>query len=193
MKVKDPRYDYHITVSAHFIIEHKNKALIVRRPESWEWAPGRWTLVGGKLYKNETFADCIRRKTKQELGFEINPSGLYQIKQLVIKTKQAFMFFFTGIYKDQEIKGEMQDYKWVGLKEVKLMKTKDFSEFFYRDMIKKYLEGEKEAFPMSKVESLNYIKLIKTKKYQNWFENIFNKDFDPKKVKDFKKWKKSNS
>lgn len=67
---KDPRYDYDITVSAHFIIEDKGKILIAKRPDTWEWAPGRWSLVGGKLYADESFEEGIKRKTKQELGFE---------------------------------------------------------------------------------------------------------------------------
>jgi len=193
MKVKDPRYDYHITVSAHFILEDNNKILIAKRPETWEWAPGRWSLVGGKLYKDESFTEGIKRKTKQELGFDVEPKGLYQVKQLVIEGKQAFMYFFVGDYKGQEIKGEMQDYKWVGQEEVKQMDLRDFAEFFYRDMFNNYLGGDREVTPMSRVESLNYIKLSETKDYQYWFEGIVNKHFDSEKVGDYKKWKKRSS
>ena len=193
MKVKDPRYDYHITVSAHFILEDNNKILIAKRPETWEWAPGRWSLVGGKLYKDESFTEGIKRKTKQELGFDVEPKGLYQVKQLVIEGKQAFMYFFVGDYKGQEIKGEMQDYKWVGQEEVKQMDLRDFAEFFYRDMFNNYLGGDREVTPMSRVESLNYIKLSETKDYRYWFEGIVNKNFDPEKVGDYTKWKERSS
>lgn len=193
MKVKDPRYDYHITVSAHFILEKDNKILIAKRPETWEWAPGRWSLVGGKLYKEESFIEGIKRKTKQELGFEVKPKGLYEVKQLVIEGKQAFMYFFVGNYKGQNIKGEMQDYKWAGVSEIKQMDSKDFAEYFYQDMFIEYLEGYKKLFPLSKIDSLNYIKLSKSKKYKNWFRDIINKDFDPEKVDDYKKWKNRSS
>ena len=193
MKVKDPRYDYHITVSAHFILEKDNKILIAKRPETWEWAPGRWSLVGGKLYKEESFVEGIKRKTKQELGFEVKPKGLYEVKQLIIDGKQALMYFFVGNYNGEKINGEMQDYKWVGASEIQQMDSKDFAEYFYQDMFINYLKGDKKLFPLSKIDSLNYIKLKKGKKYRQWFKDIINKDFDPDKVDDYKKWKNRSS
>lgn len=182
-----------MTVSAHLILENDNKILIAKRPETWEWAPGRWSLVGGKLYKEESFEEGIKRKTKQELGIEVKPKGLYQIKQLIIDGQQAFMYFFIGTYKGEEIKGEMQEYKWVEINEIKQMDSKDFAEYFYQDMFIGYLEGDKELFPLSKIDSLNYIKLGKSKKYKHWFEDIINKDFDPEKVDDYKKWKNKST
>jgi ADP-ribose pyrophosphatase YjhB (NUDIX family) len=191
--MKDPRYDYQITVSAHFIIENDNKILIAKRPETWEWAPGRWSLIGGKLYKEESFSKGIKRKTKQELGFEVQPKGLYQINQLIIEGKQAFMYFFASDYNGEEIQGEMQDYKWIGIEDVKTMKLNEFAEYFYKGMFVKYLSGDKEVFPMSKINSLNYIELENAEDYKKWFEDIINEDFDPEKVDDYKKWKNKTS
>jgi len=191
MKVKDPRYDYHITVSAHLLWKTvDNQILMAKRPETWEWAPGRWGLPGGKIYQFETFMDAIKRKTRQELGFELMPDGLYQIKQLIIKDKQAFMYFFSAKYEGQELTGEMTDYKWFGIKDLNEFPSNKFAEYFYKKMLSEFLVKDAKLLPMEVVDSLNYIKLSDTKNYKDWFEGIINKDYDPNKVADFKKWKK---
>lgn len=163
---------------------------MAKRPEIWEWAPGRWGLPGGKIYQFESFIDAIKRKTKQELGFELTPEGLYQLKQLIIKDKQAFMFFFVAKYKSQKITGEMVDYKWFDIKDLNKFPSSKFAEFFYKKMLIEFLEKQVKLLPIEMIDSLNYIKLSDTKSYKDWFEGIINKNYDPNKVADFRKWKR---
>jgi ADP-ribose pyrophosphatase YjhB (NUDIX family) len=138
MKIKDKRYDYHITVSAHLLIEKDKKLLLARRPETWEWAPGRWVLIGGKLYSDEAFTDVIKRKTKQELDFELLPKTLYQVKQLIMEEKQAFMYFFTTDYNGQRPSGEVEEYKWFSVDEIEKTPINEFAEYYYKDLLKEF-------------------------------------------------------
>jgi 8-oxo-dGTP pyrophosphatase MutT (NUDIX family) len=194
VKIKDPRYDYHITVSAHIIIEDSDRRILMaKRPNNWEWAPGRWSMIGGKLYRDESFEDAIKRKTKQELGFELKPKGLYELKHLILDGKQAYMYFFTAKYDNEPITGEMTDYKWLGLEDIKEMPLTDFAEFYFPKMLTKYLSEEAETFPISKIDSLDYTQLDKTPKYKKWHEGIINKDYNPEEIDDFKKWKKAKA
>ena len=193
MRVKDPRYDFYITVSAHIIIVDKNKRILMaKRPETWEWAPGRWGLTGGKVYQHESFRNTIRRKTKQELGFVLLPEGLYQVKQLIIKDKQAFMFFFVAKSKGLKLTGKMIDYKWFNAKDLNKLPSNRFAEFFYKKMLTEFLEKDSKLLPINMVESLNYITLGDTTSYKDWFNGIINKNYDPNKIADFRKWKKNN-
>jgi ADP-ribose pyrophosphatase YjhB (NUDIX family) len=191
MKTKDARYDFHITISVHILIYNdKNEILLLKRPATWEWAPGRYGVTGGKLYEHETYTEALKRKTKQEVGFQVSPEGLYQIKQLIIKDKQAHMFFFAAKYQGQKFSGEMVEYKWFNINEIKKTPSTVFAEYYYKDMLTEFLKSDKKLLPMTMVDSLNYIKLADTKKYKEWFTGIINIDYDPEKVADFARWKK---
>jgi ADP-ribose pyrophosphatase YjhB (NUDIX family) len=193
-KIKDVRYDFHITISVHILIYNgKNKLLLLKRPDTWEWAPGRWGVTGGKLYEHETYVEAIKRKTKQEIGFELLPEGLYEIKQLIIKDKQAHMIFFAAKYNGQKLDGEMIEYKWFDSDEIRKAPASFFAEFYYKDMLTQFLKGNKELLPMSKLESLNYPVLGETKEYKRWFKGVINKSYNPELVADFVKWKKKKS
>ncbi len=190
MNIKDERYDYHITVSAHVIVQKGKSVLIALRPKTWEWAPGRWSLIGGKLYKEESFTQAIKRKTKQELGFEVNPKGLYQIKQLLIGNKNAYMYFFVAQYNNEKISGEMTEYRWVNTSDIKAMKQSEFAEYYYKEMFTDFFTGKTKIFPMSKIDVLDYTKIRNTNNYKKWFRGVVNEDYDPNQIKDYKKWQK---
>lgn len=190
--MKDPRYIFTITVSAHvLLLDDDKKVLMSKRPDTWEWGPGRWGITGGKVYEHENFFETIKRKTKQELGFEVVPDGLYQIKQLLIKDKQAFMFFFVAKYQGLELKGEMSAYKWFGNDEIDKTKNEEFSEYFYKDMLRKFVTEDVKLLPVTMIESLDYVALSNDKSYKDWFASMIKKDYDPEKLKDYRIWKKS--
>jgi ADP-ribose pyrophosphatase YjhB (NUDIX family) len=190
--MKDPRYKFTIVVSVHIlIINNKNEVLMAKRPSTWEWGPGRWGMVGGKLYEEENFFDAIKRKTKQELGFELEPEGLYQVKQLIIKDRQVFMYFFVSKYKAQNINGEMAEYKWFRIDSIKETPLNEFAEYFYKEMLTALLTKPIKLLPNNMINSLNYIKLTEESNYKDWFEGMINKDYNPEIIPDFKKWNKS--
>ena len=188
--MKDPRYKFTITVSAHILLlDSKNRVLMSKRPKTWEWGPDRWGVMGGKVYEHENFFETIRRKSIQELGFEIKPEGLYQIKQLLIKDKQAFMFFFVSKHQGQKLTGEMEEYKWFGKKEIVETPLEKFAEYFYKNMLTKFVAGNVKLLPVSMVESLDYVNLSDDADYKKWFRGMIKRDYDPEKIADYKRWK----
>lgn len=194
--MKDPRYQYEVAVSSQIILYNNHgQILIAKRPDNWEWMPGRWSLIGGKLYENEPFVDSIKRKTKQELGKALYPDGLFKLVQLLIKGRQAHLFVFV---KKSDSKfnpsGEMEEYKWVNLKEIAQMSINDFSEYFYKDLLIEFLQSEEKVFlPMGFITSLEYFKISDEPKYKEWFAGGINKNYNPEEIKDFQKWKNKKS
>lgn len=61
------------------IINDKKQYLLVRRKN--EPLKGEYWVPGGRLFKNESLQDAVKRKVRQELGIESNiimPVGVYE-------------------------------------------------------------------------------------------------------------------
>ena len=51
------------------ILFHKKKVLLVKRREEPE--KGSWWLVGGRVYKNESVTDAVKRYVLKEIGLNV--------------------------------------------------------------------------------------------------------------------------
>jgi len=58
------------------LIFRDNKLLLTQRPADSHLG-GKWEFPGGKREPNETFAECLRRELREELGVEV------EVQQLV--------------------------------------------------------------------------------------------------------------
>ncbi len=52
------------------IIEDKNRVLVVQRSKDMD-LPLKWEFPGGKIEKEESEQDCLKREIKEELNLEI--------------------------------------------------------------------------------------------------------------------------
>lgn len=85
------------------IISHKNRILVVQRSDIMS-LPLKWEFPGGKIEKDETAEDCIKREIKEELNIEIEllsclSSSNYNYPNFSIK-----LIPFTANYIEGEIK-----------------------------------------------------------------------------------------
>ena len=55
------------------IIKNKNLILVSKRKNN-KMLGGLWEFPGGKVLKNETIIECIKREIMEELGISVNPS-----------------------------------------------------------------------------------------------------------------------
>jgi len=106
-----------IYVTAGIIKNRDNQLLITRRAIGQHLA-GYWEFPGGKIEKNETPEECIKREIKEELNIDIQvgshiADSVYNYNSKIICLKG---------YRAKFIRGEIQlvdhdDYKWISINE----------------------------------------------------------------------------
>lgn len=95
------------------IIEAYDKTLVVQRSEEMR-LPNKWEFPGGKIEKNETEEECIRREIKEELNIEIElvqrlTSTTFNYPNLYIK-----LIPFLANYSSGELKlAEHKSFQWL--------------------------------------------------------------------------------
>jgi mutator protein MutT len=106
-----------IDVSAALIF-HDGKLLITQRQADAHLG-GLWEFPGGKRETNETFAECLVREIREELGMEIAAGELFEEVTHAYETKAVHLKFFIC----QWIRGEPQKlgcaaFKWISKNEL---------------------------------------------------------------------------
>ena len=75
------------------LIFHQGKLLITQRyPDAH--LGGLWEFPGGKRESNETFADCLKRELREELGVEIEVGELIETITHAYPEKTVLLKFF---------------------------------------------------------------------------------------------------
>ena len=171
--MNDPRYQYVKVNAIKVIIQRSDgKILLIQEPETNDWMPGHWGLPGGKPLQKESLYEAFKRKMKEELGKDIEPMGIYKIEELLIEEKTVLMFHVVAeLGADEDIKGESQNYKWVDINEIESMDTAEFTEYFNKKLLLKYLKGKKQVISFDLIETWNYHDLSNDKDYKRWLES----------------------
>ena len=81
-----------IEVAAGLVFRN-GRLLITQRPFDAHLG-GLWEFPGGKRHPNETFEDCLRRELQEELGIEVEISGLFESITHVYPEKTVHLKFF---------------------------------------------------------------------------------------------------
>ncbi|MBK6765103.1 MAG: A/G-specific adenine glycosylase [bacterium] len=107
-KAKTPHYDIGAA-----IVRKNGRILITKRPEHGMLG-GLWEFPGGKLEKDESLAECVRRELREELAIDV------EVGELLISVKHAYTHFritlhcFECIHTGGELKLiHAADAKWV--------------------------------------------------------------------------------
>jgi len=97
------------------LLKKKNKILITSRPKG-KFLSGFYELPGGKLMKNESFIDCIRREIKEEINLKIYDDYLKNLDLITHKYKSTIiimMVFMTDKWKGKIKCKENQKIAWI--------------------------------------------------------------------------------
>jgi len=87
---------------ASCLLKKKNKILITSRPKG-KFLSGFYELPGGKLKKNESFIDCIKREIKEEINLKIHDNELRNLDLITHKYKNKIIIMMVFMI-----------YKWKG-------------------------------------------------------------------------------
>jgi len=97
------------------LLKKKNKILITSRPKG-KFLSGFYELPGGKLMKNESFIDCIKREIKEEINLKIYDNDLKNLDLISHKYKSTIiimMVFMADKWKGKIRCNERQKIAWI--------------------------------------------------------------------------------
>ena len=99
------------------IIKIDNNYLIGRRGPN-ESSPGLWEFPGGKIEKDESPQDCIKRELEEELNIDAEIGDLYTNYIYEYPNISYDLYFYKILrYKGYFIKSAHDKLKWVRLEE----------------------------------------------------------------------------
>jgi len=100
--------------SIHKILMVKNN----RRDSSY------WSIPGGAVEANETLEQAVKRETKEETGYEIEPAGIYSVREVFFTGSDHHALIFTflaritgGGMEVADPDGDVTEVKWMDLRE----------------------------------------------------------------------------
>ena len=153
--------DLHIVSITAILVNEDGKFLIAKRSDNLERWPGRWTVPGGKLEKNDyanrehdtkagqwynVVEDSIKREVREEVGLDL--LDVEYLVSLAFMRKDNTPTLVISLYSknfegDIKLNDELVDYKWVSLEEAK---NYDLIEGIYEEieLVNKKLNGIKE-------------------------------------------------
>lgn len=171
--MNDSRYQFEKVIALKVFVENlEGKILLIQEPETNQWMPGRWGLLGGKPLLKESLYQTFKRKMQEELGQNVEPHGIYKIEELLEEGKTVLMFHaVVKVPGNTEIKGTGQAYKWVGEDEIESMDIAEFTEFYNKKLLLDYLSGNREVIDFDLIETQNYYDLDEDPEFKRWQES----------------------
>ncbi|MDR3704070.1 MAG: NUDIX hydrolase [Candidatus Sulfopaludibacter sp.] len=83
----DRRYPRHPLVGVGAIMLRRDRILMAQRGK--EPLKGWWSLPGGALETGESLADGVRREVREETGLEIEPLGVLEIFERILRDQDG--------------------------------------------------------------------------------------------------------
>ncbi len=81
------RYPRHPLIGVGAIIFDRGRVLLAQRGN--EPLKGWWSLPGGLVEAGESLADAVRRETREETGLEIEPAGVVEIFERIMRDAEG--------------------------------------------------------------------------------------------------------
>lgn len=120
-------------VAALWVINEKDEFLIAKRSKNKKHHPNVWgPSVAGSVEEGESYEENIKKEAKEEIGINLN-GIIVGSKERVSSSHEYFcQYFFTEISSETKFtlqESEVDEVKWISLKELKDWYTKSPEEF----------------------------------------------------------------
>ncbi len=116
-------YEHYLIVYSlgAFILDFKNRILLVKKSAKEAIDPGMWVIPGGKVKTNEHIIDAMKREVKEEVGLLIK--NYEWIGEDVFKVDDKYFHaahFLCRVHSTKNIKLEknLLEYRWITKKEI---------------------------------------------------------------------------
>lgn len=170
--MSNTRYQYNKINAIKIILVKEGRVLLIKEPETNEWMPGHWGLPGGKTLIKEALYQAFKRKAKDDLGIDLEPSGIFKIEELLMEDKTVMIYHIVAKFNEEVgFKGEIADSKWVGAENLEAMDTENFTEFFNKSLLLEYLAGNRELVDFDLIETQEYYDMNEEPEYRKWLES----------------------
>lgn len=119
-----------------YILNENNRILLIKSPK-WQ----HWTICGGHVEPGETLENAVKRETKEELGIDIEITGLLRFFEEFVSPpafkRNAHFIFFDYIAKalqtDLHFNEEISEAKWFDIHEA--LKLDDIRASNHRGLV----------------------------------------------------------
>lgn len=98
---------------------YEDKILLLKRSSDKKIAPGKWSVVAGKVDVNENLQNAALREFYEETNLNLIKDNLEYLKPIYVKWPgfdfvfHLFKYEFDSLPEDIKLNSENQDYKWV--------------------------------------------------------------------------------
>lgn len=122
--------DFRISVKS-FIVDKRNRLLVLKREPEDPEKPGIWEIPGGRLELGEDPMLGLKRETKEETGLDVdvlNPLGIRHFTRDDKQKITMIIFLCRALKSDIKISREHTEYDWIDLCEEDLKLTDFFDK-----------------------------------------------------------------
>lgn len=124
-----------LRIAAHAVIaDRRGRLLLLRRPETSEYNPGRWEFPGGKIDQGEGIQDALVREAKEETGLAVRPGRLLGAGDQERREGRVVHLILGAISSGDEVllSDEHDAFRWVTPKGLAELPLSDWMEGWYR-------------------------------------------------------------
>ena len=103
-----------------FIVNEKNKLLLIKRRDNDVHSPGAWEIPGGRLDLGENPFEVLKRETKEETGLDIeilNPLNIQYFTREDGQKITMLIFLCKPLSNSIRLSEEHTEYIWADLDE----------------------------------------------------------------------------
>lgn len=127
-----------LKIAAHAVItDRRGRLLLLRRPASSEYNPGRWEFPGGRIGPGEGVSDALVRETREETGLEVEPGRLLGAGEQERAEGRVVHLIMSAAASGQEVtlSEEHDASRWVTPKGLAELPLSDWMEAWHRAQI----------------------------------------------------------
>ena len=101
------------------LVDHRSRTLVLLRPETTNWAPGKWGYPGGRIECDETPVAAAVRETLEETTLRI-----LNLRPVKLEIGKPVAIYYTRDFSGTtQIDHEHDDWRWVTREQLRRLDT----------------------------------------------------------------------